>query len=186
MLERASSSEELNRCEVLNVRSALPSEQDKCEGQEELGEREITGKALVPYISPTTHGVILARAEEYHIAPSTGNKKHDFQLALHLSHLDRVHSFGKCGSWSVPNVPRSLRRRRQRVHFSTWSVRVTFTHGAFTPNLTALAPVIPWDVVVDVLQCMIAGFFCCGILQRLVSNLWRSLDCAGCCRAYVR
>ena len=41
--------------DVSNVRSALPSEQDKFDGQGEFSERETTRKALVPYIPPTTH-----------------------------------------------------------------------------------------------------------------------------------
>ena len=45
------------------------------------------------------------------------------------------------------------------------SVHVVVPYGAFTLTLTftALARVVLWDVVVDVLQHVIAGSVCCGI-----------------------
>ena len=45
------------------------------------------------------------------------------------------------------------------------SVHVVVPYGAFTLTLTftALARVVLWDAVVDVLQRMIAGSVCCGI-----------------------
>ena len=68
-----------------NVRSALPYEQDECDGQEEVSEGGSRGKVLMPYLSRATHDVFLARAVEHHVTPSTDNKaagKRTFNLRV--------------------------------------------------------------------------------------------------------
>lgn len=48
---------------LLNVGSALSSEQGVTEGQERDSKRGSIEKSLVPYISPTTHDGVLARQQ---------------------------------------------------------------------------------------------------------------------------
>lgn len=158
---------------VSNVGSALPSEQDKPGGQAKSSELETMGHALVPYISPTIRGGVLARAASNRIAPSPSDKADKNTSDLRIVYR----------TWSmfVPSADaaRALSQMYQQIYAVALnvspsiapSVRIAFEYGALTLTLMAFVRVIPWDVVLDVLQCMMAGCVCFGTCSILVPTL---------------
>ena len=163
---------------LLNVGSALPSEQDVPGGEEGISERDSIGKSLMLYQSLTTHAGILARAAENHIAPSPGN---DYSGNM-TSNLRIVYH-----TWSmfVPSADaaRSLSQMYRACYAAALNesasvappVRVAFTYGAFTLTLIALARVIPWDVVIAVLRYMMAGvvfYGFCSVFHTVFGVVW--------------
>lgn len=106
---------------LLNVGSALPSEQDMSEGQERTSERDSVGKSLMPYQSLTTHAGILARAAENHIAPSPGNDD-DGNMTSNLRIVYHTWSMFIPSADAARSLCRMykkmLRRGPQRVRFS--------------------------------------------------------------------
>lgn len=69
-------------------------------------------------------------------------------------------------SWWAPSVFSVL-----RSHLLLPSVRITFTYGAFTLTLTTLARVVPLDVVIAVLQSMMAGLSAVGFVASVLLPL---------------
>ncbi|KAF6222204.1 hypothetical protein HO133_001290 [Letharia lupina] len=133
--------------QILNVGSALPSDQDVPNGQERVGECDSIGNSLMPYISPTTHGGA--------IPPSPGNAV-DGNMTSNLRIVDYTMSMFVPSADATHSQPRMYKQMyATAVNLSTSvvpSVRITFTYGAFTLTLTTLARVVPLDVVIAVLQ----------------------------------
>lgn len=152
--------------QILNVGSALPSDQDVPDGQERVGERDSIGNSLMPYISPTTRGG--------GIPPSPGNVV-DGNMTSNLRIVYDTMSMLVPSADATHSLPRMFKQMyATAVNLSTSvvpSVRITFTYGAFTLTLTSHARVVPLDVVIAVLQCMMAGLSAVGFVASVLLPL---------------
>ena len=138
------------------------SKQDNNVSEETAIEHDSRETSLLPYLSPSTdHSLPVGPVN----ALSTrDDSRRNLTSTWHIIFQ----------TWSVfvpaPDAAPGLSQMYRQIYAAAVnaslsvapSARLAFTYGAITLTLTAVARVIPWDVVLAVLQCMMAGIVCCG------------------------
>lgn len=154
------------------------SKQDSNVSEETTIEHDSRESSLLPYLSPSTdHSLPVGPVENHNALSTRDDSRRNLTSTWHIVFQ----------TWSVfvpaPDAASGLSQMYRQIYAAAVNaslsvappVRLAFTYGAFTLTMTAVARVIPWDDVLAVLQCMMAGIVCCGfcsVLFPILAVVW--------------